>query len=73
MAGVGGPNKVDSSRLERMTFVNVFRPVSLLVGLVYTPVDVTNTLKSISSIIPILEQGGEVKAGVGRKLVTGHP
>ena len=39
-----------------MTFVDVFRPAGSLTGLVNIPVDVTNTLKFIWLIIPIIEQ-----------------
>lgn len=59
-AGVGGPTRQVAVGWSRMALVDVFRPIGSLTGLVYIPVDVTNALKFI---IPIIEQGGEVKVG----------
>lgn len=63
LVGVGDPTRWVAVGCSRMTFVDVFRPVGSLMGLVYIPVDVTKTLKFIWLRIPIIEQGGEVKAG----------
>lgn len=61
LVGVGDPTRWVAIGWSRMTFVDVFRTVGSL--MVYSPVDVTKTLKFIWLIIPIIEQGGKVKAG----------